>query len=197
MRVPILVNLLVRVALSAVVAKATKEGIPELNFSGVFNVFQLCFLLSLTVVPLPWASLTLAQQISEKHARLIREAEAFSVKRAGLSSKVGVDFINGIEGTIVDRCLVTRSLAVFAAKKKDKIQEGLYKSLVPVFLVCSLVLLASIVIRKWNPTIHPAHEAELFVSLTQAYISAVSFIWTMGTLYGEVDSHREVMRSAL
>jgi hypothetical protein len=170
---------------------------PAMNYNSAFAVFQGVFVASLVVLGLPWARLVLGDRAGLKRLELESEVAAAPHYALAKSAANGTDLIKLIQGTAIDRLCAVTAVSSYAAKKSEKMQEAFNRGIVPIALVVFLILLSSYAAAELlpSPAIDPA--IHMTVSLLQAYGGAVTFVWTMGVFWGEVELLRDVVRSVL
>jgi hypothetical protein len=197
---PLFFNILLRVIACLVFAYGVSRHFSELTPSGIFNVFQLSFLILLCVVPLRWPNILLIHDLTSRRNLLANGIGERTVKTTWpdiVRAANGLQLAEAIQETPIAKYATCTFVSGYSAKKAAKLQESLYKALLPAAVVSFGALLTAIVAQQLaNQAKLPIEASALLSGVVQAYASSISFFWTIGCLYGEVDLARDIARSA-
>lgn len=201
---PLFLNIVLRIIVCIGISYAAQLYIPHLTPSGMFNVFQFSFLVVLCVVPLSWPSLLLIEDLTNKKTALAAGIKTKPVHAGNghvtwpevETAANGLALAEAIQETPIAKYTTYTFVSGYASKKATKLQETLNKGLIPAALVSAGALLTAIVAQHLaNQAKFSLEATEILTGVVQAYASSISFFWTIGCLYGEVDLARDVARS--
>ena len=197
MALSITAGIVLRLAVAIGTAIAMYSAFPAMNYNSAFAVFQGVFVASLVVLGLPWARLVFEDRVHQKRLELEREVDTAPHYSLAKSAKNGAALKAVIQGTSIERLCVVSAISSYAVKKSEKMQEAFNKGVVPIALVVFMILLSSYASMKLLPSPEVDPMIHMAVSLLQAYAGAITFVWTMGVFWGEIELLRDVVRSVL
>jgi hypothetical protein len=196
-----LLDFLVRALVSIVVPMVLKRIVPApLPFPVLVGIGEMTFYLSLCFFSPRLHSILLSDRVRSKVQSFEHISHTFVLTAEQVKVRCLRVPVTAFWGTPIETASQVKFMGTVTATRNRKIEESFLDNLVLMLIVVLLTGALAFVLSYATPDEFkkdPFSPLSLLVSFAQALIELIPFIWTFGTLYGEINCHRDTVFRAI